>query len=123
MKAGDVESLLRQALAPVEPPAELEERLEHTLGSLVDMAAEELDAWELGAMRDPRNWPGQAVRPAAAVVVGSAAAVGLVLVRTQRKRHRRKQLAANPLELFERTLRDVAAEARRVADSGSGRNH
>jgi len=121
MKAGDVESLLRQALAPVEPPAELEERLEHTLGSLVDLATEELETWELSAMRDPRNWPGQTVRPAAAVVVGSAAAVGLVLVRTQRKRHRRKQLAGNPLELFERTLCDVAAEARRVAESGPGR--
>ena len=33
------------------------------------MAADELEAWELSAMRDPRNW----VRPAAAVVAGSAA--------------------------------------------------
>ena len=68
------------------------------------------------AMRDPRNWPGQAVRPAAAIVVGSAAAVGLVAVRTQRKRHKRRAASANVFELAERTLRDVAAEARRIAD-------
>ena len=114
--AGDVETLLRQALAPIEPPAELRARLEDTLGSLVEAAAEELEGWELSAMRDPRNWPGQAVRPAAAVVVGSAAAVGLVAVRTQRKRHKRRAASANVFELAERTLRDVAAEARRIAE-------
>ena len=75
-----------RALAPIDPPAELEARLEETLGSLVDLAADELEAWELRAMRDPRNW----LRPAAAAVVGSGAAVGLVLVRTRRRRHRRR---------------------------------
>jgi hypothetical protein len=122
MMAGDVEALLRQALAPVDPPVELEERLERTLGSLVEMAAEELEAWELSAMRDPRNWPRQALRPAAAVVVGSAAAVGLVAVRTQRKRHRRRAVSGSMLELAERTLRDVATEARRLADEAPGRH-
>ena len=63
----DFESLLKRALSPVEPPKELEARLEGTLGSLVDMAAEELEAWELRAMRDPRNW----VRPVAAAAIGS----------------------------------------------------
>ena len=53
------------------------------------MAAEELEAWELSAMRDPRNW----VRPVAAAAVGSGAAVGLVLVRTQRRRHKRRREA------------------------------
>ena len=117
----DVESLLRQALAPVEPPAELEERLELTLGTLVEKAAEELEAWELSAMQDPRNWPGQIVRPAAAVVVGSAAAIGLIAVRTQRKRHRRQALSRSPLELAERTLRDAAHEALRLAEEGNRR--
>ncbi|MBA2513804.1 MAG: hypothetical protein H0V26_05675, partial [Solirubrobacterales bacterium] len=84
--AADVESLLRLALAPIDPPAELEARVELTLTSLVELAAEELEAWELSAMKDPRNWPRQALRPAAAVVVGSAAAVGLVAVRTRGKR-------------------------------------
>jgi hypothetical protein len=108
----DIESLLKRALSPVEPSKELEARLEGTLGSLVDMAAEELEAWELRAMRDPRNW----VRPVAAAAIGSTAAVGLVLVRTQRRRHRRRKESASPVDLFGRTLRDFAREARRVAD-------
>lgn len=112
----DVEALLRQALAPIEPPRELEERVERTLGDLVEAAADELESWELSAMRDPRNWPDQAIRPAAAVVVGSAAAVGLVALRTQRKRHRRRELSGSVLELAERTLRDIASEARKLAD-------
>ena len=36
---------------------------------LTELAAEELDAWELSAMRDPRNW----VRPVAAATVGGPA--------------------------------------------------
>ena len=41
----DIETMLRQALAPVDPPVELQVRLETTLGSLLDMAHEELDGW------------------------------------------------------------------------------
>ena len=108
----DFESQLRRALSPVDPPKELEARLEVTFGSLVDMAAEELEAWELSAMRDPRNW----VRPVAAVAIGSGAAVGLVLVRTQRRRHKRRKESDNRVDLFGRALRDLAREARRVAD-------
>ena len=119
--AGDVETLLRQALAPIEPPAELRARLEDTLGSLVELAADELEGWELSAMKDPRNWPGQAVRPAAAVVVGSAAAVGLVAVRTQRKRHKRRAASDNVLELAGHTVRDLAREAGKLIDEGRRR--
>jgi hypothetical protein len=108
----DFESLLQRALSPVDPPKELEARLEGTLGSLVDMAADELDAWELSAMRDPRNW----VRPVAAAAIGSGAAVGLVLVRTQRRRHKRRREADSAVDLVARTLRDLTREARRVAD-------
>jgi hypothetical protein len=108
----DIESLLKRALSPVEPPKELEARLEGTLGSLVGMAAEELESWELSTMRDPRNW----VRPVAAAAVGSSAAVGLVLVRTQRRRHKRRKESASSVDLLARTLRDLAREARRVAD-------
>ena len=121
MAAADLEALLRQALAPIEPPIELERRLESTLDSLVEAAADELESWELSAMRDPRNWPGQAVRPAAAVVVGSAAAVGLVALRTQRKRHKRRAASANVLDLAERTLRDAMSEAGRLTDRAPGR--
>src|ERR1700676_1415320 len=66
------EGLLREALAPVEPPAALAERVEATLMSITELAADELEAWELSAMRDPRNW----VRPAAAPVAGGAPAPG-----------------------------------------------
>lgn len=75
------EGLLRQALAPVDPPEDLVQRLESTLTSLTELAAGELEAWELSAMRDPRNW----VRPAAAVVVGGTAGVALVLLRARRR--------------------------------------
>src|SRR5215213_2580727 len=64
----DIEGMLRRALSPVEPPAELEARLETTLGSLVDMATEELEGWELSSMGDPRNWT-RVARPVAAVTV------------------------------------------------------
>jgi hypothetical protein len=114
----EFEMLLSRALAPIDPPAELEARLEDTLGSLVDLAADELEAWELRAMRDPRNW----LRPAAAVIVGSGAAIGLVVVRTRMRRHRRRAAAANVVDLAGRTLRDVAKEARRVIeDTAPGR--
>src|ERR671917_1718293 len=110
----DFETRLREALAPVDPPADLEPRLEMTLGSLVEMAAEELEAWELKAMRDPRNWPRAALGPAAAVVVGTGAAAGLVLLRTRGRRHKRRAAAHGALDLAERTLRDAAREAMRV---------
>jgi hypothetical protein len=77
----NLENLLRRALAPVEPPADLVGRLEETLTSLTELAAEELEGWELSAMRDPRNW----ARPAAAVMVGGAAGVALVLLRARRR--------------------------------------
>jgi hypothetical protein len=108
----DIETLLRRALSPVEPPKELEARLEGTLGTLVDMAADELEAWEMSAMRDPRNW----VRPVAAAAIGSSAAIGLALVRTQRRRHKRRREAHGAADLLGRTLRDLAREARRVGD-------
>jgi hypothetical protein len=96
-----VERLLRLALTPVEPPEALSDRLERGLSELTEAAAEELADWELSAMRDPRNW----ARPAAAVVVGTLAAGGLVLVRArqqQKKRH------GTGLRALERGLRDVA---------------
>jgi hypothetical protein len=110
----DFEARLRQALAPVEPPADLEPRVEQTLGSLVELAADELEAWELKAMKDPRNWPRAALGPAAAVVIGTGAAAGLVVLRTRRRSHGRRAQAKNALDLAERTLRDAGREALRV---------
>jgi hypothetical protein len=114
-RAIDIETMLRQAFVPVEPPAELQRRLESTLGSLVEMAADELETWELSTLSDPKNWA-RLGRPAAAAVVGSAATVGLVVLRTQRQRHRRRAQSRNVAELAVRTLRDGGREARRLLD-------
>jgi hypothetical protein len=81
--APSLESLLRRALAPVEPPDDLTGRLEETLTNLTELAAGELEGWELSAMRDPRNW----ARPAAALVVGGAAGLALVVLRARRRGH------------------------------------
>jgi hypothetical protein len=108
--APDFEALLREALSPVEPPADLAMRLESTLVSLTELAQEELDSWELSAMRDPRNW----ARPAAAVVIGAGAGSALVLLRVRNRHRARKQQSANLLELAEHTLADIAGEARKI---------
>jgi hypothetical protein len=108
--APEFEALLREALTPVDPPADLAERLELTLINLTELAQDELDAWELSSMRDPRNW----VRPAAAAVVGASAGTALVLLRVRRRHRSRKQQSSNRLELAQRTLHDVAEEARKI---------
>jgi len=108
--AHDFELLLREALSPVEPPADLVERLETTLVSLTELAQEELDSWELSAMRDPRNW----VRPAAAALVGVSAGSALVALRVRTRHRARRQQSGNLLDLAGRTIRDVADEARRI---------
>jgi hypothetical protein len=96
--AGDFEDIIRRALAPVEPPEDLPMRLESTLRSLTEMAVDELESWELSAMRDPRNW----VRPVAAIAVGTAAGAGLIVL-GWRQQHRRK-----------RSMRVAAGEVRRL---------
>ncbi len=108
--ATNFEALLRQALTPIEPPADLVQRLEGTLINLTELAQEELDAWELSAMRDPRNW----VRPAAAVVVSATAGTALVALRVRRRHGHRRQRSGNIFELAERTLHDIAEETRRI---------
>jgi len=106
----DFETLLRQALRPIEPPAQLAAKLESTLSELTELAQDELDAWEMSAMRDPRNW----ARPVAAALVGGAAGSALVALRI-RQTHRKRRAASNDMvDLAERTLRDVAGEARKI---------
>ena len=112
--APSFEGLLREALSPVEPPEDLTLRLEGALRSITELAADELQEWELSAMRDPRNW----VRPAAAVVAGSAAGAALVVLRARR----RAQAAPGPLGVrwpldraaAERTLKDLGRETRKL---------
>ncbi len=108
--APSFEGLLREALAPVEPPADLAERLEVTLTSITELAAEELEAWELSAMRDPRNW----ARPAAAVVVGGTAGVALVLLRARRRTHSPAGSLDAMRDTAERALGDIGREARKL---------
>ena len=85
----DLESLLADALRPIEPPERLSGRVETTLTKLTDAAASELADWadeltesELESLRDPRNW----VRPVAAVAVGGVAGSALVVMQMRRRR-------------------------------------
>ena len=104
------ETLLREALTPVEPPEDLAERLEGALLSITEMAADELEAWELSAMRDPRNW----ARPAAAVVVGGAAGAALVILRARRRAQPSPGGLGAVRDSAERTLHDIGRETRRL---------
>jgi len=104
------EALLRQALAPVEPPEDLANRLESTLTSITEMAADELQEWELSAMRDPRNW----ARPAAALVAGGVAGTALVLLRARRRAHGPPGGLDGARATAERTIRDLGRETRKL---------
>jgi hypothetical protein len=104
------EGLLREALRPVEPPADLVERVEGTLTSITEMAADELEAWELSAMRDPRNW----ARPAAAVVAGSAAGTALFLLRARRRGRANPPDLAGVRDAAEKAVRDLSRETRKL---------
>jgi hypothetical protein len=110
------EGLLREALAPVEPPEDLILRLEGALTSITEMAVGELEAWELSAMRDPRNW----ARPAVAVVAGTAAGTALVILRARRRaQHPPSGLKGIQRPSFdrsgaERALRDLGRETRKL---------
>jgi hypothetical protein len=88
-------------------------RLESALLSLTTSAAEELESWELSAMRDPRNW----VRPAAAVAVGGSAGIALVLLRARRSASSRHSLVPGMREAAEHTAGDLRKRAARLRDS------
>ena len=107
----DVESLLRSALRPIDPPDNLPGRVEETLNAVTEAAAEELSAWaeelsesELRSLRDPRNW----VRPAAAIAAGGIAAGGLVLVELRRRGGKRP----NRLSGLSDQVSDIAGQVR-----------
>jgi hypothetical protein len=86
--------------------------MEATLAELTTLAQDELEGWELSAMRDPRNW----VRPVAAVAIGTTAGAALVVLRVRQQHRRRTTKASDPLDLVERTLHAVADETRRLLD-------
>jgi hypothetical protein len=104
------EGLLHKALSPVEPPEDLGRRLESALMSLTEIAVEELETWELSAMRDPRNW----VRPAAAVVVGGTAGVALVLLRARHRPRQRASSLQGARIAAGRAVSDLSEQTRRL---------
>jgi hypothetical protein len=104
------EGLLHQALSPVEPPEDLARRLEGALTSITESAVEELEAWELSAMRDPRNW----VRPATAVVVGGGAGVALVLLRVRHRPRPRASSLRGIRLTAEHAVSDLSERTRRL---------
>jgi hypothetical protein len=109
-EGADLEALLSRALAPVDPPGELSARVEARLEQLTVAAVDELEGWELRAMRDPRNW----LRPVVAGAVGATAGTALVVLRVRAGQRKRAQAARGPADLAARTLRAAAGEARRL---------
>ncbi len=107
----DFEALLRRALAPVEPPEDLARRMESALQNLTELSRDELESWELGAMRDPRNW----ARPLVAGAVGATAGTALVILRVRAQRKKHAAASKGPLDLARRTMRAAAGEARKLA--------
>lgn len=106
-----VEAVLTRALAPVEPPQRLYDKLEGRLERVSFAAAEELADWELAAMRDPRNW----AKPAVAVIAGSAAAGALVVMHLRsRRRDDQSQEAV-------KALRSAFGNVRRELGRSAGR--
>ena len=108
----DVEQLLRQALQPIEPPADFAVAMESRLAELTELAQGELEAWELTAMKDPRNW----VRPVAAGAVAATAGTALVLLRVRQSHRKRRAASHDVLDLASRTFRDAGREARKLFD-------
>jgi len=112
----DIESMLKNALQPVEPPEQMVEKLEQRLSVVADQANRDLASWreeltesELRSLRDPRNW----VRPAAAGAASVAAGAALVVLGLRRRTPDTKAV--------ESSLRQLAEDAQRLADEARRR--
>lgn len=105
----DLEALLAQALAPVDPPEHLIGELEDRLNRISGIAADELDAWEAGAFHDPRTW----VRPAAALAVGTVAAGAAAALGVRRQRSRQQAAAAGPVVFARKAIDTIGSEVTR----------
>ena len=108
--ATDVEALLKTALRPIEPPEDLAGRMEETLSSVTEAAAQELSAWadeleesELRSLRDPRNW----VRPAAAVATGAVAGGALAVMGLRHRRHQKPSTFKRVTEDLRSNVKDL----------------
>ena len=109
-----VESMLSRAFTPVDPPQHLYARVEIRLEKVTFAAAEELSAWELAAMRDPRNW----VTPAVAGAAGTGAGAALLVMHVRRrKRLPESNEALEALgSAFGAAARELARPGRRKGD-------
>src|ERR671938_1009714 len=101
----ELERLLHSALAPVDPPGALSERLERRLTELTDAAVDELAEFDAAALRDLRRWP----RVVAAGVVAGTAGGALIVVRARQKQRRRE---AHGLRALQNGLREVSGDMR-----------
>ncbi|CAB4877510.1 unannotated protein [freshwater metagenome] len=106
---GDFEGLLWRAFAPVDPPERLTLQFEETLEALTAAAADDLEAWELTSLHDPRTW----IAPAAALAIGTTAAAGLALMQLRRSRGRRASGDADPVRFAADAARTIADEIAR----------
>ena len=99
----DVEALLAQAFAPVDPPEHLVSDLEVRLNRISVLAADQIDAWEAGA------W----VRPATALAVGTAAAGAAAVLGVRRQRSRQQAAAAGPVVFARKAIETIGSEVTR----------
>src|SRR5213076_1951286 len=102
----EVERLLHSALAPVEPPGAMTERLERRLSELTATAVDELADFDPSALRDPHRW----ARLVTAGVVAGTAGGALILVRARQK-HRRQE--ARGVRALQKGVREVSGDVRR----------
>ena len=112
----DIETMLKNALQPVEPPEQMVEKLEQRLSTVAEQANQDLASWreelsesELRSLRDPRNW----VRPAAAGAASVAAGAALVVLGLRRR--------APDSKAVESSLKQLADDAQRLADEARRR--
>ncbi len=105
----DIESLLRMALQPVEPPDSLAERFEEDLQRIVDLSSDELDSWQADALHDPRTW----VKPAAAVAVGTVAAGAVAILGVSSRRRRSQPRGADPVKFLGEAATTISREIQR----------
>ena len=76
-----IESLLADALKPVDPPQRMSDRLHDTFSAISDAAATDLSDWAEELTESERNW----IRPVTALAAGGVATGALILVGFRRR--------------------------------------
>ena len=104
-------------MVPVDPAEHLRGDFSARLRAITESAQEELEGWELSAMRNPRNW----VRPVAAAVVGVTAGTVLVVIQV-RANHRQRLTAGEATKrrgIGARRVRELAGGVQRLLPAGA----